>query len=137
MIEFHHELSSACEFIPWEYQETASRYGRKFLRAAGEITAFLQTVPPRPVAQRLLTAASLGVGAFAVQDASFSPNAWKKNPSFDPACMGTSFPDAVCSFLRARFPLASVTAAEKKDGNHVILPDNPCEIDDFLLSFVK
>jgi HAD superfamily hydrolase (TIGR01509 family) len=137
MLEFHRELASSCEFIPWEYQDVASKYGRKFMRAAAEITAFLHTVPARPVAQWLLTAASLGVGAFAVQDASFSPNAWKKNPSFDPACMGTSFPDAVRSFLRVRFPLATVTAAEEKAGNHVMLPDNPCDIEGFLLSLVK
>jgi hypothetical protein len=126
------ELDNPSETIPWEYQETAGRNGRDFLRRVSRLTALVPGEPLRGLDSWLTRAAVLGVCAFAVPDVLFQPRAWKTNPSFDPSSMGTSLLDTVESFLRARFPLAR-TAAYDGGRGCVELPYDPDEIEGFLV----
>jgi hypothetical protein len=98
-----------------------------------DVTALLPDDPTRIIDAPLAAAASMGVGAFAAPDVQFSPDWWKKNPSFDPACMGMPLMDSVRSFLRTRFPLARAVAPSAA-GTCVDLPSGPDEVESLLLS---
>jgi hypothetical protein len=140
MIGLLDELESPGLLTPWEYQETARRYGVGFLRAASRVA--VKTPDCRtPMNEWLVSAAALGVWGFAPPDVILSPEGWKKNQFFDTSCMGTPLADAIRAFLRTRFPLAGVVpdgAALPDSLNLIDLPDpaNPKPIEDFLLSQV-
>jgi hypothetical protein len=76
-------------------------------------------------------AASLGVGAFMVPDAVFSPEAWKGSPSFNPDMMGSNLIDAVRDLLGVRFPLARVLP-RKGEMDRERLPNSPEGMEAFL-----
>jgi predicted HAD superfamily phosphohydrolase YqeG len=131
MAEFYSGLRSRREIVPWEYQETAQKYGADFLRRVCEIIALVPDDLERDAGQWFLNAASLGIGSFAVPESIFSPGAWKKNPFFEPSFMGLPLLDAVRSFLSARFPLAKAIALDS-GLPCVELPRRSGEIEGFL-----
>ncbi|MDR0648581.1 MAG: HAD family hydrolase [Synergistaceae bacterium] len=131
MGELLQALESPSPIVPWEYQETATLYGADFLAKTATMTALVPDDLPRGCDARLLSAASLGIGSFAVGDAIFSPRQWKENPSFEPACMGLPLREAVGRLLSARFPLVSVERAAAA-GRCIKLPDRPDAIEGFL-----
>ncbi len=129
------ELRSPSEVVPWEYQETARAKGRGFLSFTAGLTLAL---PERTIPNLdgwLTQAAMLGVGRFLIPDEIFTPNAWKANPSFDPANMGLAFETAVRDFLRTRYPLATVLSPKEmpKAGETVAdAPFHAGDLSDFL-----
>jgi hypothetical protein len=108
MDELYDELLDPTDMIPWEYQDTAERYGTDFLKRVHKI--FLPLPPrPRPTLDAWTAcAASLGVGGFVIGDEIFTPNMWKENPSFDISCAGMSLRETIARFIRDRWPFASV-----------------------------
>ncbi|MDR1943701.1 MAG: HAD-IA family hydrolase [Synergistaceae bacterium] len=131
MNEFLDGLISKVEIAPWEYQKTARKYGKDLLAKTAKITALTPTGPNARADRWLAAFAPFGVGTFAVPDVQFSPEDWRKNPSFDPACMGSSLLDAVRSFLRTRFPLARAVPAVA--GGYDDFPSDPDRAEDFIL----
>ena len=108
MDELYDELLDPTDMIPWEYQDTAERYGRDFLTRTHRL--FLPLPPrPRPTLDAWTSrAASLGVGGFVIGDEIFAPNMWKENPSLDIAFAGLPLADTIARFIRDRWPFASV-----------------------------
>ena len=104
------ELFSPSQMIPWEYQETVERFGRAFLEETFSKTVAVPTNALPDIATWVATAASLGVGAFAVPDEKLTPQMWKRNRLFDTAWMGMSLMDALARFLRTRFPFVALYA---------------------------
>jgi HAD superfamily hydrolase (TIGR01549 family) len=126
------ELGTPGRIIPWEYKNTADRNGKDFLRKTAALTALVPRELPSGTDRWLLTAASLGIGSFAVPDVIFPARSWRENPSFVPDCMGVPLIDAVKSLLRVRFPLAAVKPAREAE-RYIELPYGPDAIEDFLL----
>ncbi|MDR1944485.1 MAG: HAD-IA family hydrolase [Synergistaceae bacterium] len=136
MTSLRSELDSPGETVAWEYRKLADTHGAGFLRKAAAITALVPADDSAGTDIWTAKAASLGIGAFAVPDISFSPRSWRTNTSFEPGCMGASLADAIRSFLRVRFPLVSVEPFSGRK-SCIELPRDPDEIEDFLLSRVK
>jgi HAD superfamily hydrolase (TIGR01509 family) len=112
MGELYDELLDPTDMIPWEYQDTAERYGADFL---GRIHRLFLPLPPRPrptLDAWTARAASLGVGGFVIGDEIFTPNMWKENTSLDIACAGMPLRETITCFIRDRWPFASVVRGE-------------------------
>jgi HAD superfamily hydrolase (TIGR01549 family) len=135
MRELLQELENPSRIVPWEYKNTAERNGMDFLCKTAALTALVPCESPDGTDRWLLTAASLGIGSFAVPDVIFPARSWGGNTSFDPACMGAPLVDAVRSLLRARFPLSAVVQADTAE-RWIELPSDPDRIEGFLLSMV-
>ncbi|MDR1884709.1 MAG: HAD-IA family hydrolase [Synergistaceae bacterium] len=129
MDELYRELVSPSDITPWEYQEVCRGHGREFLRFAHKTALRLPADPAPDICAWLVRAASLGVGAFVVPDAELSPESWRKNQSFDPACMGLRLQDAIRSFLEVRYPFASVLG---DGGRGVDAPEDARELEAFM-----
>jgi beta-phosphoglucomutase-like phosphatase (HAD superfamily) len=119
MCDFLKNLENPSDFVPWEYKETARKFGRDFLRRTHEIFLPLPQSPRPSLDAWISRAASLGAGGFIVGDEIFSPNMWKRNPSFDIARMGYGMAETMEDFLRKRWPFASVA---ENSGKPVISP---------------
>ncbi|MDR1650624.1 MAG: HAD hydrolase-like protein [Synergistaceae bacterium] len=130
MSELLSELSSASEIVPWEYQETVLRFGRKFLASAYKITLKIPETCKPSLDSWIAAAASLGVGGFEPPDGRFEPSCWKSSPSFDPSYMGLDMKEAVRRFLRTRWPFASV----REGGGSLEPPPRADELADFVES---
>lgn len=115
-------LESPAPTVPWECREAADLYGPDFLAKTASLTVLVPDGLPRGSDRQLLSAASLGIGSFAVGDAIFQARQWRENPAFDPACMGTPLLEAVRRLLAARFPLVSVERATEA-GRYIKLTD--------------
>ena len=126
-------FSSPSDFVPWEYQETALKYGRGFLRTAYEIFLDISDCFPAGTDSTMARAASLGVGGFVVGRGVFSPEMWKLNPGFDPASMGMSMADAARSFLSGRWPFASVAETAPGGTRTLRAPLGADEIPEFIM----
>jgi HAD superfamily hydrolase (TIGR01509 family) len=132
---FYGEIISPTEMIPWEYQETAKKYGVDFLTAVHKIFLRLPEKFYPSLDAWIARAASLGVGGFVVGDERFSPAMWKQNPSFDPACMGLSLAETIRIFLLERWPFASVTETSGAVGAVLTAPPaNASDLPEFLLA---
>ena len=108
MDELYDELLDPTDMIPWEYQDTAERYGRDFLARVHKLFLPLPTRPRPTLDAWTARAASLGVGGFVIGDEIFTPNMWKENPSLDIAFAGLPLADTIARFIRDRWPFASV-----------------------------
>lgn len=102
-------LHSPEPVVPWEYREIYAKKGERWLHNAA---SFIFSVPGEPSPTTdcwLARAASLGVGGFYVDpEKIFTPDDWKKNPSFDTSAMGLKWSEVVSGFLAPRYPLARV-----------------------------
>ena len=94
--------------IPWEYQDTAERYGSNFLKRVHRLFLPMPRHPHPTLDAWTARAASLGVGGFVIGEEIFTPNMWKENPSLDIACAGLPLADTIARFIRDRWPFASV-----------------------------
>jgi HAD superfamily hydrolase (TIGR01549 family) len=131
MVELLQKLESPGPIVPWEYRETAKLYGADFLAKTAALAVQVPDELPPGGDACLLSAASLGIGSFAVGDAVFHARCWRGNPAFEPACMGIPLLEAVRRLLCARYPLVSVERAAVS-GRYVKLPDDPGAIAGFL-----
>ncbi|MDR3279606.1 MAG: HAD-IA family hydrolase [Synergistaceae bacterium] len=134
MDEFHRELTSPRDIVPWEYQETAREYGEDFLRGAHKLTLRLPERREPGVDAWVARAAALGIGGFAVRDAVFGPTIWKQNPSLDPSFMGFGMRATLRAFLLTRWPFASVY---EDDGSALDAPAETRELPDFISMTIK
>ncbi|GHV57655.1 haloacid dehalogenase [Synergistales bacterium] len=125
------ELNAPSELTPWENQRAGRRIGKAFLRAASTLALMIPSGVPNRTDESLMTAASLGVGAFMVPDVLFSPEEWKGSPSFNPDMMGRPLIDAVRDLLGARFPLVKVLP-RKGEMDRERLPNSPDGMEAFL-----
>ncbi len=109
MTDFVEALNAREQIVPWEYREIYAKKGERWLSNAA---SFIFAVPadPSPTTDCWLTrAASLGVGGFYVDpEKIFTPEDWKKNPSFDTSAMGRKWAEVISDFLSPRYPLARV-----------------------------
>jgi HAD superfamily hydrolase (TIGR01549 family) len=137
MGEFLKNLENPSDFVPWEYKETAEKFGRDFLRKAHEIFLPLPQSPRPSLDAWTARAASLGAGGFIVGDEIFSPDMWKRSPSFDIALMGFGMAETIGEFLRRRWPFASVVPADGNSGGDIVLPPPDADrLPEFLSSLI-
>ena len=132
MSELYDELLDPTYMIPWEYQDTAERYGADFL---GRVHRLLLPLPAnaRPTLDAWTArAASLGVGGFVVGDEIFTPNMWKKNPSLDISCIGLQLAEAIKRFIRGRWPFATVARGGESE---ICPPADADALPEFLSEF--
>lgn len=108
-------LEEPSRIVAWEYQNTVLRLGREAFEANFAVTAELPMHATPDIAAWLCAAASLGIGAFSVDDRTFSASMWRDNPGLDPADMGKTVMEAVTNFMASRFPF--VTLREPSDGD--------------------
>ncbi|MDR1508363.1 MAG: HAD-IA family hydrolase, partial [Synergistaceae bacterium] len=132
MREFLENLENPSEFIPWEYKETAEKFGNDFLRRAHRIFIPLPQSPRPSLDAWVARAASLGAGGFLVKDEIFSPDMWRRNPSLDIAGMGLGLAETIGEFLRERWPFASV--ARSADRTVPFPPQDADGLPEFLSS---
>lgn len=118
-------LEQPSRMVAWEYQNTIMRLGRERFEANFSLTVELPMHAMPDIAAWLCTAASLGVGAFSVDDRTFSCSMWKEHPGLDPADMGCSMMEAIARFIAPRFPFVSLRAPSEDD---VHLPDDAREL---------
>jgi hypothetical protein len=123
------ELVSPTRMIPWEYQETAEKFGTGFLEKNFSATLAVPTAAEPDIATWVTSAAGLGVGKFAVPDEKLTPRMWKRNPLFDTACMGMRLQEAISRLLRTRFPFA---AAVPRGGGEIEPPERAEDLEQFL-----
>lgn len=102
-------LDAPVPLVPWEYREIFAKKGERWLHNAASFTFAVPSDPSPTTDCWLARAASLGVGGFYVApEKIFSPEDWKKNPSFDISAMGRKWAEVVKDFLAPRYPCAKV-----------------------------
>ena len=129
MDELYDELLDPTDMIPWEYQDTAERYGADFLDRVHRLFLPLPRRPRPTLDAWIARAASLGVGGFVIGDEILTPNMWKENPSLDIACAGLPLSEAISRFIRDRWPFASVARGESE----ICPPSDADALPEFLL----
>jgi HAD superfamily hydrolase (TIGR01509 family) len=115
MNELYDELLNPSDMIPWEYRDTAKRYGTRFLERVHRLFLPLPRRPRPTLDAWIARAASLGAGGFVIGDEIFTPNMWKENPSLDIADAGLPLRETIARFIRDRWPFASVTRGGESD----------------------
>jgi hypothetical protein len=131
MSELYDELLAPTDMIPWEYQDTAERYGADFLKRVHRLFLTLPRHPLPTLDAWIARAASLGVGGFVIGDEIFTPSMWKENPSLDVACVGLPLRETITRFIRDRWPFASVACGESE----ICPPADASSLAGFLLGF--
>ena len=116
--------------VPWEYREIFARKGERWLKNAFAFTFMLPDNPSPTADCWLARAAALGVGSIYVDpEKIFTPDDWKKNPSFDVALMGHKWCEAAADFLSRRYPLVKVVT-ECEDALNV--PKNSLDLQRYI-----
>ncbi len=126
------ELRAPSQMIPWEYQETVERFGRAFLEKNFSRTLAVPTNAQPDIATWVATAATLGVGTFAVPDEKLTPQMWKENRLFDTEWMGLPLRDALGRFLRTRFPFVAVRPQTEDEIDERTSPVHAEDLEKFL-----
>lgn len=124
------ELKEPKPLVPWEYREIYARKSEHWLVNASAMTFALPDAPSPTADCWLARAAALGVGKIFVEpERMFTPDDWKKNPSFDTALMGRPMHEAAREFLATRFPLAEVVTESEEPLN---APKNSLDLQRYL-----
>lgn len=109
-------LDDTTPLVPWEYREIYARKGEKWMNRVSQMIFALPETPSPTADCWLARAAALGVGAFYIDpERVFSPDDWKRNPSFDTGAMGRKWADVARDFLAPRYPLARVVTERTED----------------------
>ncbi len=131
MSSLYKELLLPSQMIPWEYQETERRLGKRYLETASAASLLVRLDAAPSLDAWLTHAASLGVVEFYVPTESFTPTCWKHSPSMDPSYMGRDSLEVVADFLRLRFPFAHALPVSE-DMEIRPAPKNAGELEAFL-----
>jgi hypothetical protein len=133
MDEFYDALVNDKKITAWEYKDAFSRYGAEFLSKAREI---ILPVPERArpnVIAWAAQAASLGVGGLSVGEAVFTPEMWRRNPSFDVGLMGVPMEEFLRESLKTGFPFARVVCGGGSTTQYSP-PEDAASLAEYLLS---
>ena len=133
MLDLYSELTSPSDITAWEYQDTARRLGHDFLLKTSKLKLEIPTLTTPNITTWLTRAASLGAAHFTVPDAILSPSTWKLNQALEPSDMGLPMVQALASFMRVRYPLASILPPSS---DALLPPGNADELEHFLLSLL-
>lgn len=131
MADFHSELISPSKMIPWEYKDTADKFGRDFLAASHSICLRVPPDAKPDIPSWVLTACALGVGSIEAPAGNLEPNLWRKNRAFETAYMGKDMKQVLREFLSARYPLVEVVSEESRAS--IEAPDDSSLLEIFLL----